>query len=465
VKKNYAIIDVETTGGRASRDKITEIGIVIHNGVQVVKSWESLINPECYIPYGITQLTGITQEMVQNAPRFYEVAKQVVEMTEGCIFVAHNVRFDYSFLQHEFRRLGYTYTRKQLCTVRLSRQVFPGLRSYSLGNLIKHFDIPTPARHRALADAQATAFLLQMALEQQSSKEKVGQLINLGLKESLLPKQINLDQLHRLPEACGVYYFHDDKGNVLYVGKSIHIKKRVFEHFKDRTAKGNLLQRQVHEITYQLTGSELVALLLESQEIKRLRPPINRAQKMVRFPFGIFAYTHADGYYCFKVDRITKKSRKEMDLLSEHPKMGGALRRLKWAMEEYELCGRFMGQEKGRSACFHFHLKKCKGACAGLEDSDSYNERAQLARDYLMKVYDRDFFLLDQGRNPDELSVIKVEKSRFAGFGYIDSNEENLNLNSLEDAIRPVGGSPETSWIIRGFLAKHPEVKCVEVQS
>ncbi len=460
--KRYAIIDVETTGGRASRDKITEIGIVIYDGKEVVEAWESLINPECYIPYGITQLTGITQEMVQHAPKFYEVARQIVELTEKTIFVAHNVRFDYSFLQHEFRRLGYTFTRKQLCTVRLTRKVFPGLSSYSLGNLIRHFDIPTAARHRALADAQATAHLLGLIFEQQHSKEQVGQLINMGVKESFLPKQISLEQLHALPESCGVYYFHDEKGNVLYVGKSIHIKKRIFEHFKDRTAKGNLLQRQVHEITYQLTGSELIALLIESQEIKRLKPPINRAQKMKRFPFGIFSYTDKNGYHRYKVDRITKKSRKEMDLLSEHPKMGGANRRLKWAMEQYELCGRLAGQEKGNGTCFNFHLKKCRGACAELESPEAYNERAEEAGKYLTKVFDQDFYLLDQGRNPDELAVIKVQQSRFAGFGYLE-NGGSFGLEEIEDCIRPVVGNPETTPIIRGFLSKHPEVKCVPI--
>ncbi|HMR44937.1 MAG TPA: 3'-5' exonuclease, partial [Saprospiraceae bacterium] len=147
MKNLFAIIDVETTGGRANRDRITEIAIALHDGEKVVKTFESLINPECPIAYGITELTGITNDMVADAPRFYEVAKEIGQLTEGAVFVAHNVRFDYGFIREEFNRLGFTYSRRQLCTVRLSRQVFPGLQSYSLGNLIRHFKIRVNDRH------------------------------------------------------------------------------------------------------------------------------------------------------------------------------------------------------------------------------------------------------------------------------------------------------------------------------
>ncbi|MEL6943283.1 MAG: exonuclease domain-containing protein, partial [Bacteroidota bacterium] len=220
--KRYAIIDIETTGGKASRHRITEIAIVLHDGTQILDTWQSLINPECYIPQGITELTGITQEMVQDAPKFYEVAKKVVEMTEKAIFVAHNVRFDYGFIREEFRRLGYAYSRRQLCTVRLSRKAFPGLRSYSLGKLIKHFDIEVDARHRAMADTMATVELFEKILRKEEGEDQVKDLVNLGIKEALLPQNINIDFLHQLPEACGVYYMHDKGGNLVYVGKSIN---------------------------------------------------------------------------------------------------------------------------------------------------------------------------------------------------------------------------------------------------
>ena len=176
----YAVVDIETTGGRAQRDKITEIAIVLYDGEKIVEQFETLINPECPIPYGITELTGISQEMVKDAPKFFEVAKQIVQLTEGAVFVAHNVQFDYGFLQEEFRRLGYPFTRRRLCTVKLSRRSFPGLTSYSLGNLIRHFGIPVNARHRAMADALATTSLLERILGKDGA-EGATELIHRGI--------------------------------------------------------------------------------------------------------------------------------------------------------------------------------------------------------------------------------------------------------------------------------------------
>ena len=262
-KHRYAIIDIETTGGQAVQEKITEIAIVIHDGEKILETYETLINPERSIPYFITQVTGITDNMVAEAPKFYEIAKQVVKMTEGAVFVAHNVRFDYSFIQEEFRRLGFNYSRKQLCTVQLSRKAFPGLSSYALGNLIKHFDLKVKDRHRALADALATTEIFEMILARETNQEAATLMVNKGIKENALPNGISIETLHKLPEKCGIYYLHDKAGNVSYVGKSINIQKRIFEHFKDKTGKGDKLQQAVFDISFAETGSELVALLLE----------------------------------------------------------------------------------------------------------------------------------------------------------------------------------------------------------
>ncbi|MEZ4895099.1 MAG: exonuclease domain-containing protein [Saprospiraceae bacterium] len=237
----YAIIDVETTGGTARWERITEIAIVLHDGEKVVDTFSSLLNPDRSIPWNITQLTGITDEMVSEAPHFYEVARQIVEMTEDCIFVAHNVNFDYSFVREEFARLGYDYTRKQLCTVRLARKVFPGLSSYSLSNLKKHFGIKAEKSHRALDDTLATTKLFELILAEQDGTGSLRQLVNQGVKEAKLPEGITLERLHAIPESCGVYYFHNKAGKVIYVGKSLNIKKRLFEHFADKTKKGERL--------------------------------------------------------------------------------------------------------------------------------------------------------------------------------------------------------------------------------
>jgi len=456
----YAIVDIETTGGRAARDKITEIAVVVYEDGQIVETFESLVNPECYIPYGITQLTGITQEMVEDAPKFYEIAKQVVEVTAGAIFVAHNVRFDYSFIKEEFSRLGYTFSRRQLCTVRLSRQVFPGLPSYSLENLIRHFNIKVEQRHRALADAKATTELLQLILSQQSGVESLKKMVNLGIRESLLPQNLNLERLHDLPDVCGVYYFHDVQGNVVYVGKSINIQKRVAEHFADKTDKAGKLQQLVHDISYEHTGSELVALLLESEEIKRISPSVNRAQRQRNFPYLIHSYVNEGGYLCLNVTQVTAKTRRQLQLVAEFPKLSHARGRLQYAMKAFELCGRFCNIQPGKGACFHFHLKQCRGACAGQEPPESYNERVLQAMEAMTTVFDRNFFILDKGRHTDEYAVILVEDGAYCGFGYVDRDSAD-DLNALRDVVRKRSGNPETTRIIQRFVADNEAAKIV----
>lgn len=465
-EKLYAVVDLETTGGKAARDRVIEIAIVLHDGEKIIDTFQSLIDPECYVPYGITQLTGITQKMVEGQPKFYEVARKVVEMTEGAIFVAHNVRFDYSFLRAEFGRLGYTYTRKQLCTVRLSRQTFPGLPSYSLGKLIRFIGWEADNRHRALDDALATTELLRLALAKEDSQEAAHRMINLGVREALLPKNFTIDKIHALPDACGVYYFHNEKGEVIYVGKSINIKKRVAEHFAKKTEKASKLQQHAYDLTYELTGSELIALLLESHEIKRLRPPINRAQRVRHFPYAIHTYEDKDGYRCFGLAHVTAKERKKLNIISEFPKLGRAKGYLTRVREQYELCGRLCGLEKsGGSACFQYHIKQCRGACAVMESAAEYNERAEAAMEVLTTVFDEDdFFILDDGRDSEEMGVILVEKGNYCGYGYVSRSNNEHGTTALRDAIRPFPGNPETTRLIQRFLSKEGAVKVIKIQ-
>jgi DNA polymerase-3 subunit epsilon len=453
-EKLYAIVDLETTGGRAARDKITEIAIVLHDGRQIIDKYETLVNPECYIPYGITELTGITQEMVADAPKFYEVARKVVKMTEGAVFVAHNVRFDYSFLREEFARLGYTFTRKQLCTVRLSRQAFPGFRSYSLGNLIQNLGIKVDQRHRAMSDALATVEILEKVLAKESGEESLNDMVNLGIKESLLPANLTMEKIHALPEECGVYYMYDENGQVVYVGKSINIKKRIAEHFADKTEKARKMQERMHDLSYELTGSELVALLLESAEIKRLQPSLNRAQRIQRFPFAIHTFLDDAGYRRFEILKVSTRQRKRLQIISEYPKLGAAKGRLLAAREEYDLCNRLLHLDPGSGPCFHYHLKQCRGACAGQEAPEFYNERADEALERLSTVFEQDFFVLDQGRTPDEQAVVMVRNGQYGGFGYLDRSESIRRPADLADYVRPMEGNPETTRIIQRFLSK-----------
>ena len=462
-KKIYAVVDIETTGGRADRDKITEIAIIKHDGEKIIDSFETLINPERSIPYNITQITGITQEMVTDAPKFYEVAKTIVEMTEDAVFVAHNVRFDYGFLKEEFRRLGFTFTRKQLCTVRLSRKTFPDLRSYSLGNLIRHFGIKVDQRHRAMADTKATVQLLEMALAAEESKESVSELVNLGIKESQLPANITLEKLHELPEECGVYYFHDSNGDLVYIGKSINIKKRVMEHFADKTRKAELLQQSVYDISYEVTGSELVALLQESHEIKYHHPYVNRAQRARNFQHALYSYVNDAGYLCLNHKKVNAKERKSLKILRFYPTQISAKGALIRLAERFELCQSYCHISNTGSPCFYYHIHKCKGACIGEESPEDYNEKVKEATELLSVDFDEDFIILDQGRTKEEHSVVLVEEGQYKGFGYIDREDINGDFEVLKDVIKPYNHTPDVVKIILHFMNKGKNVKVIKL--
>jgi DNA polymerase-3 subunit epsilon len=447
----FAIIDVETTGGVARFERITEIAIVLHDGEKVVSTFSTLINPEKSIPPGITQLTGITNEMVEQAPKFYEVAKQIVELTEDAVFVAHNVSFDYNFIREEFARLGYTFSRKQLCTVRLSRKVFPGLPSYSLSGLKRHFGISAARSHRALDDTLATAQLFERILAEQSGKT-IRSMVNHGIRESKLPPTITLDRLHAIPESCGVYYLHGEGGEVIYVGKSLNIRKRLFEHFADPTNKGEKLRAGVVDISFEVTGSELVALLLESAEIKRLAPRINRALRLRHHTGCIFTYTDQNGYNCLAVGKHNSRNAGKFDLVADYPKIDNARAHLQSIVRQYELCFRLSNLDSSERACFHYSIKQCHGACVGEEAPETYNGRVRQALEVLNRRLSGNFFILDEGRTEGEQAVVGVQDGRYIGYGYFDASFEAFGTEDLLESLSTPYEDPDAARIIRGYL-------------
>ncbi len=456
----YAIIDVETTGGAARYERITEIAIVLHDGEQVLDSFSTLINPERSIPWNITQITGITDEMVAHAPKFYEVAKQIVEWTEGAIFVAHNVSFDYNFVREEFARLGYTFTRKQLCTVRLSRKVFPGLPSYSLSNLKQYFGIQAEKSHRALDDTLATVQVFERILAAQLGSDQVKSLVNHGVRETKLPQNITLERLHAAPEACGVYYLHDERSQVIYVGKSINIRKRLFEHFADQTPKGEKLRAGVADFSYEITGSELVALLLESAEIKTRQPRINRALRARKFSGAIFSYTDQNGYRCLTVGKHTQRNARQLELVAEFPKIDNARAYLDGISRQFALCGKLCHLDHHETACFHYTIRQCYGACLGEEPPESYNERVQDALTVMYRGLTGSFFLLENGRDEGEQAVVAVQDGRYLGYGFVDASAPLLAEDLLE-SLQPTIADPDAARIIRGYLDGRRRVRKV----
>jgi len=293
----YAILDIETTGLSPSAEKITEIAIFIHDGEQIIDEFSSLVNPEKKIPYRIIQMTGINNQMVENAPKFYEIAKKIVELTENKIVVGHNVRFDYGFIRNEFRSLGFDFQRKTMDTVKLSRKLIPGRPSYSLGKLCKSLGIENHSRHRAEGDALATVRLFEMLLNIDSQLEVIDQK---GVASSY-----NKSLVADLPQSAGVYYFHNKAGDLIYVGKSINIHDRVLSHLNNNLHKKAVrMKNEIASVSFEVTGNELVALLLESAEIKKHQPIYNSAQRRTYFNYGLYSFTDDKGYLQLKVTRL-----------------------------------------------------------------------------------------------------------------------------------------------------------------
>lgn len=453
MKKNlrFAVIDIETTGGRADRDRITEIGIVITDGNTVFDSFESLVNPEMGIPPYITQLTGIDNEMVEDAPRFYEIAKKIVELTEDTIFVAHNVRFDYGFIQEEFRRLGYSFSKKKICTVVMSRKAFPGLKSYSLGNLIRYFNIPAERRHRALDDAQATSTLLSYILESQSTSNEIYRLVRDLHQESLLPAELPADKINALPEVCGVYYCYDKYGEIAYIGKALNIRKRIWEHFKSIDNKGNKMQNTVADISFIETRSELAAYLTESFEIKKYQPYLNKASRIDTKNIGVYMrYKPEIGAY-FSIEKKSDES--DPDYLHSFRTIRLATKTLNNLIREFGLCpdvsmGNILSQ-----ACFDSMIDLCAGVCCGKEEKEAHQKRLHAAALRIGQKLEGSWFLVDEAPSYDEMTVFYIDNGIYKGYCVV-SNEENLLPEAIIDQIKIVSYHTDYQIIIKKYFKK-----------
>lgn len=454
MKRKYAVVDLETTGGIPKRDKITEIAIIIYDGEKIIDEFQSLINPERSIPPNITRITGITNEMVEDSPKFYEVAKRVVEMTEGTIFVAHNVRFDYHFLREEFKHLGFTFTRRNLCTVKLSRKAFPGLDSYSLGNLIRYFKIEVQNRHRAYDDAWATTILLEKIFEVQNTKKEVNSLVTESLKLTKLPPSLTTDDIENLPEKCGVYYFLDKGGQIIYIGKSINIQKRVKQHFSKHTSKADKLLNKVHQISFEITGSELLSLLKESREIKDVLPIINRAQKTNKYNYAIVKGADKSGYQRYEI----VKSDKTEAALSYYGSRRSAQNHIKQIGGAYELCHKINGIDKSKNSCFNYEVGKCQGACIGDEFPNTYNERFEESVVHVNRLFDDNFILMEEGRTIEERAVFLIEEGHYKGCGYISLEDAQFGIEELKECIRYEKINPEADAIIRNYIWSNPDL-------
>lgn len=452
---SYTIIDLETTGGDPKRDRITEVAIYRYDGEKIVNEFHSLVNPGVPIPALITRITGIDNEMVREAPPFYEIAKEIVEITQQAVFVAHNARFDYSFLQREFRQLGYTFSRKQLCTIKLTKKFVPDLPSYSLKNLCKHFDITNEARHRAYGDAKATLELFRTILDLQKGPE-VDLTLAQEISTAKLPPNLSPDVVAELPEETGVYYFLDQDQKVLYVGKSNNIRKRILSHFQGAHNAVRTLRmiEQIHHLEYVMTGSELIALLLENEEIKQIQPPFNRAQRRQNFKFGIYSRPTGSGYLKLHVDKIRVDDEALVASFSTRRQADSALN---FRSRNNQLCPKLCGLESGKGRCFHHQLHICLGACVGEEAAESYNERVMITISQLNygRSEQNNFLIVGDGRHYGERSVVYVENGIYRGYEYLDNDLVAQDPDTIRMAIPFKPETPDVQRIIQGYIKKN----------
>ncbi|PSL42499.1 DNA polymerase-3 subunit epsilon [Chitinophaga niastensis] len=437
----YAIVDIETTGGHAGANGITEIAIFLYDGKEITRHYQTLVNPGIPIPYYIESLTGISNSMVADAPPFEAVAPLIYDLLRDRIFVAHNVNFDYSFIKHQLGNAGYDLQSKKLCTVRLGRKIFPGLKSYSLGNFCRHHNIVVNGRHRAAGDAEATVRLFSLMLE--NDKDKViAAALKAGSKEQFLPPNLPPEQVKTLPDIPGVYYFHNEKGKVVYVGKAKDLKKRINSHFTGNSTsrqRQNFL-RTIHSITYQETATELMACILESVEIKRLWPVYNYSQKRVEFRYGFYLFEDQQGYLRLAIE----KRRKHTHPVHSFNLLIDGHRLLRALIREFELCPKLCFLQKGNGTCAGITAATCKGACEKTESAESYNPRVKAAIAFLQEQQPS-VIIVDKGRHSGEKSCILMERGRFYGMGYIPAQVPTEEVAHFREYLTPY---PENEVII-----------------
>ena len=394
--------------------------------------------------------------MLRTAPKFYEVAKRIVEITEDCIVVAHNSEFDYRILRTEFNRLGFDYKRKTLCTVDLAKQLIPDQASYSLGKLTRSLGIPVSDRHRANGDAMATVKLFKMLLAKDVKKIIIQEAIKSEPKFQMEPNLKTI--IEELPSITGVYYIHNAQGDVIFIGKSKNIKNRINQHFTSISKKSKKIQIQVAAVTYEATGNELIAILKEKEELNRIKPIHNRGAQQITFSYALYSFMDEYGYINLKIEKADGRKK----WITTFANRQSAKSFLSNAVEQYQLCPKLSGLYDTKSSCFKYDLKECFGACIQKENPEEYNKRVhQLIQ---KNSYDsKDIAIVDRGREIDEHSVLLIENGVFKGLGFFNLNYQINNIDVLETLITPMENTREIQHIIQNYLRRNKGLKIVEL--
>ena len=450
---NYAIIDIETTGDKPKNFKVIEIAIIKHDGKKEIDRYTTFVDPQERINPFISRLTGIHDSDVAGAPKFFEVAKDIVEFTKDCVFVAHNVSFDYGVIRREFKRLGYDYRLPHMCTVQTARILIPGHKSYGLKNITKALNIPLNGHHRAIADTEATAKLFEMLYER-DEKNELQNFIKIEINPKVLHPKLDVDVLDEIPNKIGVYKFFNERDELIYIGKSIHIKKRIEQHLKNsKTVKAIEMRSAICRIEHELTGSELIALLFESEEIKKHQPVYNRAQKNTNFTHGLFTMEDQAGYINLHIKKISPTDRPLMTFTSSQ----NGKKYLEFWLSEFNLCQRLCHLHKSAGACFNYTIKNCEGACIGEESPEKYNLKVNELLDSL-NFNSESFLIIDKGRNSKEHAFVLMDEGIFGGFGYIPRYIFKRGVSNYKKFISPKRSNRDFQSIIKMQLHKNEKL-------
>lgn len=436
----YAVIDIETTGGQYNKEGITEIAIYKFDGTEIVDQFISLVNPEIPIQPFVVKLTGINNAMLRLAPKFYEVAKRIIEITEGCIVVAHNASFDYRILQLEFGRLGYDFQKPTLCTVELSKLLLPDAASYSLGKLVRSLGIPIADRHRANGDAMATLKLFKLLLGKDTGKKIVKQLIKNELHQGISPKLFDI--LESVPSTIGIFYVHDTQGNIIYIGKSTNIRKKVGQLFTATTKTGKRIQREVYTVTFEETGNEMIALLKEREELTHNKPALNAAQRRSPFPWSVYQILSDSGYMTLKIDKADQRKKP----LQSFKNQNNALQYVNDLFNKNEIV-----EEVQNS----------------LYTKQEINYPAPLHNELFQSIIDEEkarwqnLIIVLKGRNVNEKSAVVIKNGSFKGYCFFDLNYQIHNADVLEKIVIPFTYTKDTLNIIKYYLYTKKDFKVI----
>ncbi|MHA7943425.1 exonuclease domain-containing protein [Formosa sp. 3Alg 14/1] len=440
----YTIIDIETTG---SSNKITEIAILKHDGTQIIEEFTSLVNPEAHIPPYITTLTGIDNRMVANAPTFSEIAQDILDITEDTIFVAHNVNFDYNIIRNSFKELNIDFKRKKLCTIRLSRKLIPGHQSYSLGKLCTALNIDVFDRHRAKGDAEATVILFELLLAQEQAETVFKNFLKPSSKEATLPPHLPNSVFNTIPNKTGIYYFKNKKGTIIYVGKAKDLKKRVLSHFYNKSDKEMNLCRETADITFDLSGSELIALLMEDAAIKTHYPEFNQAAKRNPKAFAIFSYEDRDGIKHLAYNTLKSAP----NPLQIYYSITDCRQQLEHYCKAFNLCPKYCHLQESNSECSHYLINNCKGICRQQEMVEDYNLRVTEAIESI-KNSRQEIVLKQTGRHQEESAFILIKDGFYKGYGFIDHTEQIMTTEDLEPFLIPQHDTMHTQKILQSAI-------------